>query len=309
MNPPQAKTSELLKTDLGEEVIIYDPESNRAHSLNRLAATIWRHCDGRNTIADLRRLASADIGGLIDEPTVWAALNQLEQANLLEMQLEDGGKKTLGRRELLRKAGQIGTAAVATPIVASVLVPTAAAAASAGPTPLGIFAGLAFYQGGSPPDAAPGSPGGSPDTGWVRTTNNGTGTFVGTLSFNANNPCGGGNFTPVFNVTLVPGAAVSISFNNESSNFGGYNGLCGQTTVPQDGAQFLANGTVTLGAQVQVVNFAIFDKDIHSGAFRTNPFGVSLDNYILQGGDPYGRDTGDTYEETQAPGPFAFHSV
>ena len=68
------------------------------------------------------------------------------------------------------------------------------------------------------------------------------------------------------------------------------------------------NGTATLGLQSQPVVRSIFDKDIHSGVPRTNPFGETLDNYILQGGSSTGADTGDAYETTQAPGPFDFHS-
>jgi hypothetical protein len=74
----------------------------------------------------------------------------------------------------------------------------------------------------------------------------------------------------------------------------------------QDGAQFFMTGAVALGGDSEAVDLSIFDKDIHSGVPRTNPYAVLLDNYILQGGDPYGRDTGDGYEVTQAPGPFQF---
>src|SRR5207237_1998446 len=63
---------------------------------------------------------------------------------------------------------------------------------------------------------------------------------------------------------------------------------------------------VSLGANSQSVFLSIFDKDIHSGSPRTNPYGMTLDNFILQGGDSFGRDTGDGYETTQAPGPFQF---
>src|SRR5207237_10754762 len=63
---------------------------------------------------------------------------------------------------------------------------------------------------------------------------------------------------------------------------------------------------VSLGANSQSVFLSIFDRDIHSGSPPTNPYGVTLDNFILQGGDSFGRDTGDGYETTQAPGPFQF---
>ena len=167
------------------------------------------------------------------------------------------------------------------------------------------FDGLAFYQFGNPPDLIPGAAGASPDTGFVTITNNGLSTFVGNIGFKAFSGFGG-NFNSSHTVTLNPGAHVSVSINNESSNYGGFNGPYGNLTIPQSGAQFFMSGSVLLGTDTQSVDLSIFDKDIHSGAPRTNPFGVVLDNYILQGGDPFGRDTGDAYETTQTAGPFQF---
>jgi len=158
------------------------------------------------------------------------------------------------------------------------------------------FDGLAFYQFGAPADLCCG-PAGSPDTGFIRITNGGPSTFAGLIGFIAE----GGNgvdYSHLYSVTLNPGDHVSISINNESSNQGGYNGF--------SGAEFMMSGMVSLGANSQSVFLSIFDRDIHSGSPRTNPYGVTLDNFILQGGDSFGRDTGDGYETTQAPGPFQF---
>jgi len=191
------------------------------------------------------------------------------------------------------------TTAVVTAMVLPI-VATVSTASAAAVVPY-QFDGLAFYQFGPPADLCCG-PGGSPDTGFVRITNNGASTFVGDIGFHAIQ-CTGGDWSDSFSVTLNPGDHFSFSFNPESSNFGGFNGPCGGV---QNGAQFFMNGTVSLGTDTQSVNLSIFDEDIHSGVPRTNPFGVTLDNYILQGGDPLGRDTGDAYEVTQAPGPFQF---
>src|SRR5205823_8080603 len=158
------------------------------------------------------------------------------------------------------------------------------------------FDGLAFYQFGAPADLCCG-PAGSPDTGFIRITNSGPSTFSGLIGFIAE----GGNgvdYSQLYSVTLNPGDHVSLSINNESSNQGGYNGF--------SGAEFMMSGMVSLGANSQSVFLSIFDRDIHSGSPRTNPYGVTLDNFILQGGDSFGRDTGDGYETTQAPGPFQF---
>lgn len=191
------------------------------------------------------------------------------------------------------------------PAAGSMLAAMLGGASAAGAvTPVGYqFDGLAFYQFGAPTDLA-GGPVGSPDTSYVRITNNGASTFTGAVGFNA---VTGGiaplDFSNSFAVTLAPGNHHSYSFSNEGSNQGGFNGPTGTL---QPGAQFFMKGTVTNGSNSEIVNLTILDKDIHSGVFRVNPLGVSLDNYILQGGDPLGRDTGDAYETTQTPGPFRF---
>jgi len=50
----------------------------------------------------------------------------------------------------------------------------------------------------------------------------------------------------------------------------------------------------------------VADADIHSGVVRTDPFGLSSDSFVLQGGDPWGFDPGDTYEMSQANGVYTF---
>jgi hypothetical protein len=99
-------------------------------------------------------------------------------------------------------------------------------------------------------------------------------------------------------LTLNPGDHVIIEIGQESSNEGGYNGATG---TAQPGDELIINGLIN---GTEAVNLSVFDRDVHSGIFRTNPFGVSLDNYVLQGGDPVGRDTGDGFETTQTPGFF-----
>ena len=146
--------------------------------------------------------------------------------------------------------------------------------------------------------------GGSPDTGFFTITNNGTTTFTGTISDVAvSNGCyaGCGPWSLTFaGVTLAPGASFVFAVANESSNVGGFNG---PQNAPQPGIELFLNGTMN-GSES--VSLSVNDSQIHSGVSRTNPFGVTLDNYVLQGGDPYGRDTGDAFETTQASGHFEF---
>ena len=62
------------------------------------------------------------------------------------------------------------------------------------------------------------------------------------------------------------------------------------------GILFTASGTLN-GVPL---SFSVNDSDVHSIVFRTNPFGVSLDNYIPQGGHTLDRDAKDPFEVTQA---------
>ena len=160
-----------------------------------------------------------------------------------------------------------------------------------------------FYQFGGPVDLVAGNSG-SPDTGFFRVTNNGTTTFNGTLSLSAISGFAVDFSTASAPLTLAPGQSASISDNSsESSNQGGYGGPFGTTQL---GATLSINGTMNLGIDTELIALSISDSNVHSGVFQTNPFGVSLDNYVFQGGDPIGRDTGDGFEVGQAPGNFEF---
>jgi hypothetical protein len=150
-------------------------------------------------------------------------------------------------------------------------------------------AGTTFLGGG----------GASPDTGYFVITNNGTTTFSGIISDIAVSLLHDDSFTSG-SLTLAPGQSVSVAIGAESSNGGGYNGPFGS---PQPGVQINIVGQMD---GTEAVNLSVLDSNIHSGVFRINPFGETLDNYVLQGGDSTGRDTGDGYEETQAFGHFEF---
>jgi len=128
MNLPRGRRDDLLTTKLDDEVVVYDPETKQAHSLNRLAVSVWNHADGAETVADLQAKVSSDVGVAIDEAAVLSALRKLERANLLLEKAVAVGPMT--RREILRKGGKLGAAAAVTPLIASALVPMAAAAQS-----------------------------------------------------------------------------------------------------------------------------------------------------------------------------------
>jgi hypothetical protein len=180
-----------------------------------------------------------------------------------------------------------------------VLAAGAGALAMAGAANAGIIYKIditTHYQFGGCGDS--GSPCANPDTGFVTFTNNGPGPFAGSFGITAvagdttdwSQANGGG---------LAAGASYTFAVADESSNRGGFNGPTG--TV-QPGVTMFLNGNFGSHA----VTLSVNDADVHSGVPRTNPFGDTLDSYVLQGGDDLGRDTGDAFETSQADGHFEF---
>ena len=159
----------------------------------------------------------------------------------------------------------------------------------------------ALYQYGTPADLRAG-PSGSPETGYARFANDGTSTFAGTISMSGH-AGQGGDYATQYASTWASGNMGSLSLMYETSNSGGWNKVAGGF---DDGILLRVQGTISRNGISAPISLAVNDKDIHSGSFRTNPFGVYLDNYILQGGDSLGRDTGDGYETSQASGTFVW---
>lgn len=123
---PRARSDRLAVKVLPDEVLVYDLIRHRAHALNRVAAAVWRQCDGTRTPTEIARATAAEGSPLVVE-VVDYALAALDRAHLLEAPAGAGHRRPrASRRELLR---QVGIAALL-PVVASVAVPTAAAAAS-----------------------------------------------------------------------------------------------------------------------------------------------------------------------------------
>jgi Coenzyme PQQ synthesis protein D (PqqD) len=116
----------VIVQDVLEEVLIYDLEKNIVRRLNRIAAAVWKECDGRKNAGEIARAVAPRFEGKVDEQTVLLALRQFTKSHLLR-----GGTpglasaRAVSRRELIKR---LGIAAV--PVVTSMIVPTAARAAS-----------------------------------------------------------------------------------------------------------------------------------------------------------------------------------
>jgi hypothetical protein len=96
---PEARTSGVVVKAVGDEVLVYDLARHRAHSLNPVAAAVWRACDGTRDVAALVTAAAAATGQPVSADAVRFTLLELGRARLLTAPVEPSG---VTRRELMR---------------------------------------------------------------------------------------------------------------------------------------------------------------------------------------------------------------
>ena len=119
---PIARRNDLVIQELEDEILVFDTKTNKAHCLNLTASTVWKFCDGKNTVSDINKLFEVRTGAEIPENLIWLAIDQLNERELLEekFELRFAGQS---RREILKKIGLVTV--VSLPIVASLTAPTA----------------------------------------------------------------------------------------------------------------------------------------------------------------------------------------
>lgn len=126
---PSARTSRLVVRELAEEVLVYDEDSHRAHCLNRTAALVWKHCDGRTAVAGIADRVGERLSASVSDEVVWMALDQLDERGLLApREARRGAARPVSRRRMIR--GLTLAAAVSLPLVTSIVSPTPAQAQS-----------------------------------------------------------------------------------------------------------------------------------------------------------------------------------
>lgn len=108
------------------ESIVYDTTRHEAHCLNRVAACVWRHCDGRTSTAEMAGLLREELDQGADETTVRLILEHLEESHLLVERPRPMGAIRHTRRKAAKKLAVIGLSG----LVMSIAVPHPAAAAS-----------------------------------------------------------------------------------------------------------------------------------------------------------------------------------
>jgi hypothetical protein len=124
---PPARTEQLIVQELPGELLVYDLDRHKAHCLNQASAFVWKHCDGKMSVTEVRRLLEKELSTSVDDDVVWLALGQLRRFHLLEEESRGILGMKVTRRDLVRK---YLPAALALPLILSIPAPTAAQAAS-----------------------------------------------------------------------------------------------------------------------------------------------------------------------------------
>ncbi len=113
------RREDLIVQKAGEELIVYDQASHRAHSLNRTAALVFEKLDGKTDLKGVALHVGKAVGRPHQKEIVTNAVRELAAADLLKP------GAALPRRSMLR-----GLAAGLLPAVVTIAVPKAAQAMS-----------------------------------------------------------------------------------------------------------------------------------------------------------------------------------
>jgi hypothetical protein len=147
---PLARTKNLLISQVGEEVIVYDQERDTAHCLNAMAARVWHYCDGQNTVEDIAKLLEEDLEVSADEDVdwrglVWLTLEELQRFYLIQEYLsqpispvvQSADALRVSRRKMIKTATLVGGFALGSmfPLVKSIVAPAPGMAGSGFPMP------------------------------------------------------------------------------------------------------------------------------------------------------------------------------
>nr|WP_294522868.1 PEP-CTERM sorting domain-containing protein [uncultured Rhodopila sp.] len=142
-----------------------------------------------------------------------------------------------------------------------------------------------------------------PDTGFIEIANTGETTFSGIVGTIGVSAFAGDLSFASGSLVLAPGAIVSIAMPDNSASVGGFNG---PAYYYRPGVEIYLDGTLSDGIGAEAVNLQVADREIHSGVWRTDSYGLASDSFVLQGGDPWGFDSGNAFAMSQANGVYVF---
>lgn len=142
-----------------------------------------------------------------------------------------------------------------------------------------------------------------PDDGFFQVMNTGTTSFTGVVGTIAVSSFAGDLSWQSGTLTLAPNQSISVAIPDDSSAVGGFNG---PYYFYRPGVEIILTGVVSDATGSESVALLVADRDIHSGVYRVDPFGLASDSFVLQGGDPWGFNNGTEFALSQAYGSYTF---
>jgi hypothetical protein len=131
MLPKARPAEELIINPIGEELVVYDRQRSKAHSLNPTAAFVFEHLDGQTSLTELSALLVAKYTLTTAQASdlMWLSLDRLEKAHLLQGKIAwpAGIGHYYTRRQILKTASM---QAALLPVVVTIMAPTPAQADS-----------------------------------------------------------------------------------------------------------------------------------------------------------------------------------
>jgi hypothetical protein len=108
---PLARSADLIVDNIGDELLVYDTLSSRAHSLNVVGAAVWKACDGTRNAEEIAAQTGLDLAAV-----------ELALDNLADIELISGHQRIgISRRTALRRitVGAAGLTVGLLPLVVS----------------------------------------------------------------------------------------------------------------------------------------------------------------------------------------------
>ena len=118
----------LVFERVNRELLVYSPKTGESHALNEPAAIVFEHCEEPDFRGAMATEIARRCGLPPDEAIVDLALADLTEAGLVETD-DAAAPPAVTRRELVRRLALTAIATAMLPVVETVIMPTAAAAA------------------------------------------------------------------------------------------------------------------------------------------------------------------------------------
>lgn len=127
---PIARRNDLREESVEDEVVVFDLKTSEAHCLHPLTARIRELSDGTRSVREITAKLT-EAGHPVSEDEVWAALDGLADADLLERRVTPpAAERQVSRRKLVRTLA--AASAIGAFGISSIVVPLAAQTQSGG---------------------------------------------------------------------------------------------------------------------------------------------------------------------------------